>query len=471
MGSSSRQVLEWWGIKSPDLRRVFQSVAAAWRERTSAPRAARPARAAPPRLGRSNLDAALEARAAVRAGVRLDDFLRHRLARYAARLPVALESLPVSVEIEGGEPVVRGRPRPSSSAVHGASLAARSSEPPWVRSLLEREGAGAVAEIRDAEAAVEALGARAAAAQERIDEVTRALAEDLAQGRVNAPVEIEATAEQLGRPPVPHPWPALLLRIFALALLVAETWRLADPVLASVGLSIDEVPAALQRAPISTGLALAFVLGAAGAVFALLAVAVRRASELAAATGARGHRAFVAVAALAAAGLAGAVAGLAGANVRWAESVLLVTVPLAAVLALRDAARRAEVREAAEREALAWDRERTRELLERGRRAAVVTEAERTLARIEAERAEARRRLRALERRAVEAHEAAQATARTEATRLERLSEALVGALELDRYAYLRRAAAREVPAPAIRLDRPVRLEPAMGKERLGVAG
>lgn len=473
MGTGSARSLERWSGRGPDVRRVLESLARAWRRRTSAPAPQRPPRGiVEPHLGRSRVGVALQARGAVRSGVRLEDFLRQRLARYAASLPVPLESLPVSIDVEGGEPVVRGRPRPSGSAALGASFGARPSEPAWLRALLEREGAGAVAEIRDAEAAVEALGARAAAAQAHLEEVQRALSDDLARGRISAPVEIEATAEQLGRPPVPQPWPALLLRSFALALLAAEAWRLAGPILSSVGLSIDDLPRALQRAPISTGLALAFAVGAAGAVFALLAAAVRRASELTAEPAARGHRALLAVAALATAGLAAAVAGVAAAPARWAEAVLLVAVPLAAVLALRHAARRAELRDAAEAEALDWDRERTRELVERGRRAGVLLEAERALQRLESERAEARRCLRALERRAVEAHQASEAAARAEALRLERLSEALVGALELDRYAYLRRAAGdRDVPARAVRLDRPVRLEPAAGSERLGVVG
>ncbi len=472
MGSGTGQLLERWGIRGPSVRRALQSISERWR-RAAAPRTARTSpRAAPPRLGRSPIGAALEARAAVSSGVGVDDFLRHRLALYAARLPVALEALPVSIDIEGGEPVVRGRAQPTSSALHGATLGTRNAEPRWLRALLEREGAGAVGEIRDAEAAVDTLTARAVAAQARIDEVTRALAQDLAEGRVTAPVEIEATAEQLGRPPVPPPWPALLLRGFALALLAAETWRLAGPILASVGLSADDLRSALDGAPISTGLALAFALGAAGAVFALVAVTVRRAAELTSEPGARGHRTLVAAAALAVAGLSAVGVGIGGVPARWAEAALLVTVPLAAVLALRQATRLTAAREAADLEALAWDRERTRELVERGRRAALIADAERALRRIEAEREDARRRLRALERRAVEAHEVAEAAARAEATRLERLSEAIVGALELDRYAYLRRAASRETQhAPAIRLDRPVRLEPAMAKERLGVAG
>lgn len=471
MGAGTGRPLERRGIGGADIRRWLQSALEGLRQRSSAPRApTRAQRRLVPRLGRSRTGVALEARAAVRAGIRLDDFLRHRLARYAAELPVALEALPVEIDVEGGEPVVRARPRAAGSAALGASLGTRSAEPPWLRALLQREGAGAVAEIRDAEATLDALAARADAARARIDEVTAALADDLSRGRITAPVEIDATAEQLGRPPVPLPWPALLLRGFALALLAAETWRLSGPILGRMGLAVDDLPGALERAPLSTGLALAFALGASGAIFSLLAVAVRRAAELVATPGARGHRALLAMAVISASGLAAAVAGVAAAPARWAETVLLLAVPLAGVQAMRHAARLSRRRAAAEAAALEWDRERTRELVERGRRAGVVTEAERALQRIEDERAEARRRLRALERRAVEAHQAAEAAAQAEAARLDRLSEALVGALELDRYAYLRRAAGRD-PRAQPRVDRPVLLEPAPAGERLGVVG
>lgn len=471
MGAGTGRPLERQSIGAADVRRWLRSALEALRTRSGAPRASpRARRKLVPRLGRSSTGVALEARAAVRAGLRLDDFLRHRLARYAAELPVALEALPVEIDVEGGEPVVRARPRSPGSAALGASLGPRSAEPAWLRALLEREGAGAVAEIRDAEAALDALAARADAARARIDEVGRALAEDLSRGRITAPVEVDATAEQLGRPPVPAPWPALLLRAFALALLAAETWRLSGPILGRMGVALDDLPRALERAPLSTGLALAFAAGAAAAVFALLAVAVGRAAELVATPDARGHRALLAGATVSAGTLAAAVAGVAAAPARWAEVALLLAVPLAAVQAVRHAAAWTERRAAAEAAALEWDRERTSELVERSRRAGVLAEAERALQRIEDERAEARRRLRALERRAVEAHQAATVAAEAEAASLDRLAEALVGALELDRYAYLRRASGRE-PRPQLRVDRPVLLEPASPGERLGVVG
>ena len=208
MGASTGRSLESWSGRGRDVRRLLTSIAKAWRRRASAPRARRSAPRIPePRLGRSHLGAALEARAAVRSEVRLDDFLRHRLAHYAARLPVPLEALPVTIDVEGGEPVVRGRARPSGSAALGAAFGARPSEPAWLRALLEREGAGAVAEIRDAEMAVEALGVREAAAQERLEQVSRALADDLAQGRSPPPWRSRPPPSSTGVPRCPSRGP------------------------------------------------------------------------------------------------------------------------------------------------------------------------------------------------------------------------------------------------------------------------
>lgn len=462
-------VLAGWSGGAAGLRRVLDGLAEAFRTRRAArPAAGRAGASRTPSLPRSRVGVGLEARLAVRSGVRLEDFLRYRLARYAARLPVPLETLPVVVDVEGGEPVVRARPQPSP-ALGPSPGGSRGAEPRWVRTLVEREGAGALRELRDAEAALDALAARSAAARERIEAATRALAEDLAQGTITAPVEIEATAEQLGRPPVPPPFAILALRAGALALLLAETWRLARPVLAAAGLSVDDLPAALHRAPLAAGLSLAFAGGAAVAVLALLGVAVRRALELAEGASAGRRGALVALGAAGSGGLAAAIAASGAAPGRWTEAVLLLVVPLAAVACLREASRRDAARDAAEAAALEWDRARTRDMVERGRRAGVVVEAEAALARVEAEREEVRRRLRALERRAVEADEATERAARAEAQRLERLSEALAGALELDRYAYLRRATAGARGAVERPAARPILLERAA--ERLEVAG
>ena len=89
---------------------------------------------------------------------------------------------------------------------------------------------------------------------------------------------------------------------------------------------------------------------------------------------------------------------------------------------------------------------------------------------VEAERTQARRRLARLERRAVEAERHAILATRADARRLERLSEGLSGALELDRYLFVRLAAERDhaLARPVVRAGR---LEPAVATERLGIAG
>jgi hypothetical protein len=447
------------------MHQLIEAIAESWRVRRAA---SRPKPDPERRLARSKLQAALDARLAVRSGAELDDFLRHRLARYADRLPVPLESLPISLEIQGGEAVVRARPAPRTNEPGSGTTPAGEA---WLRTLVEREGAGAVREIRDAEAALDVLAERAATVRERIDATARALAEDLASGALAPPVRVEATPEQIGRPPVPPALPGQLLRGFSLALLLAEAYRLAGPILVSAGVPGGPLPEAVQRAPLAAALGGAFAVGAAVAVFALLAVAVQRAVELVAETPAPRRRATQGGAALGAALLAAAVVAAAPAPGGWRGGVLLLVVPFTAVLLLRAAGRLAEARAEAERAALDWDRERTGEVVERSRRAEVLARAEGELRELEAERAEARRRLRVLEGRAIEAHRAAAEAARAESRRLDRLAEALAAALELDRYAYLRLASARRgVAHSAPARERPARLERPV-PERLGVAG
>src|SRR6266511_3737930 len=91
------------------LKRAFEAAVEIWRERRAERRAQAAARlGVVPRVPRSTFVAALDARLAVRSGV--------RLARYATRLPVPLEGLPVTFDVEGGEAVVRPRPR---ARLHG----------------------------------------------------------------------------------------------------------------------------------------------------------------------------------------------------------------------------------------------------------------------------------------------------------------------------------------------------------------
>src|SRR5512133_2573331 len=109
--------------------RMIDAVAEAWRERCSERRARAAPRAVPQaRLDRSRLGAAGPAR--------LDDFLRSRLAKYAARLPVTLEDLPIDVEIAGGEAVIRQK----APARGAAARCAAPAEPVLASALVALEG-------------------------------------------------------------------------------------------------------------------------------------------------------------------------------------------------------------------------------------------------------------------------------------------------------------------------------------------
>lgn len=442
--------------------RLLEVVREAWRERTSERRALAAPKVVPEtRLARSRLAAAIDARLAVRAGVRLEDFLRSRLARYAVRLPVALEELPIQVEIEAGEAVVRTRPPPRPAAGGAAGGPEQA--------LGRREGPYAAREIRDAEAALDALDGRAAAARARIDELARGYAAALAAGAVAARPDLDATAEQLGRPPVPAAAPVGALRAFVAALLVAEAWQLSGPVLAASGLSPDGLEAALHATPLPAALALVFALGAAAAVFAFAAVALSRGADALDEVGGARRGALLGLGALAAALGAGGVAAAGTADARWARLVLLVAVPFAAAVLWRWAAHLARVRGGALDAALAWDRERAREATQRGRWVEAIATAEAELRELEAERQQARRRVRALQRRAIDAERQAAAVARVEAQRLDRLAEGLAAALEQDRYLYLRLSSER-AHATSPRPVRAGRLENAVATDRLGIA-
>src|SRR6266545_2813561 len=241
------------------VRKVLEAMAEAWRERISERRArAAPKLGSDPRVQRSRLGAALEARLAVRSGVRLDDYLRHRLAKYATRLPLPLEALPVTVDIEGGEAVVRPRPPPRQSPANP-----RAEVPVHARALVARDGLYAARELRDAEVALDQLDARAAAARVRLEAVELQISGALAAGKIVARPDVDATPEQLGRPPVPSPAPILALRAFVAVLLAAEGWRFSAPVLAASGLAPDGIEETLRSSPVPAGLALAFALGAA----------------------------------------------------------------------------------------------------------------------------------------------------------------------------------------------------------------
>jgi hypothetical protein len=433
-----------------------------WRERRSERRARAAARlGVAPRLPRSTLAAAIDARLAVRAGVRVDDFLRHRLARYAGKLPVALEALPVMVEVEGGEVVVRARPRPRSLGPRPDGGAASGPVPaPW-----------SARELRDAEAALDALEARTGETRARADAAERDLAAALASGAIVARPAVEATAEQLGRPPVPTAAPVHALRGFVALLLAAEAWRFSGPILAGAGVPADGggLEAGLRAAPVATALALLFAVGGAAAAFTFAWLALCRGADAVDAGAAAGRRPLLLAAAAGAAALVPAVAAAATAPGAWAQLALLAAVPFGAAALTRASVALDARRDAAAALALAWDRERAREVVERGRREELWLRAAEELRATQAARTEARRRVARLHRDAIAAARAADLSARAEAERLERISEGLACALELDRYLYVRFAAERAGAA----VDRPRTrvVEGGVAAERLGVAG
>jgi hypothetical protein len=102
MGSSEAGIRQFVNGGGAWLRRSADRLRAG-RARRAAQRAARlnrrGARAAVPR---SWWEVELSAGLAVRSDLRLEDFLRFRLARYAGRLPVPLEALPFDVSVENG---------------------------------------------------------------------------------------------------------------------------------------------------------------------------------------------------------------------------------------------------------------------------------------------------------------------------------------------------------------------------------
>jgi hypothetical protein len=142
------------------------------------------------------------------------------------------------------------------------------------------------------------------------------------------------------------------------------------------------------------------------------------------------------------------------------------------VLLLRQASRLEAQRAQLVAAALEWDRSRAREAGERARRAEAVASAEALLAAALRDHALAEQRLRALERWAAEEAREVELAASESARRVEQVAEALAAALELDRYAFIRRAAVRARDEAAIRpiRSRPPPVEPGVGG-RLEAAG
>lgn len=403
---------------------------------------------------RAWLGAYWHARIGVLAGLSLDDFLRSRLARHLAALPVPQARLPVAIEIEDGQLLVR--PAPGAPGAPAAAPAPADGEDAWLAALVAVDGPPARREVAELEVEVATLEGEIAQARHRLDERGRQLSADVAVGLVAGPPDVEATAEQLGRPPIRSGAPRLLALTFAGGALAAETWQVAVPFLGASGVDVAALSAEASVHPAEVTFAIVFSLAVATGLFALARSGLDAALALFQGDADLRRRRWLAAGGLAAGGaavlLAAAVAalrgGAAGPHLPAAALVLLlVAVPLAADLVLRAARPGTEARARELDAALAWDRERARALSERVRRLEELGWAEHEVATLEERRDAARRRLRALNARAVEAARLAAETERRGREDLSRLAQSLVAALELDRYEFIRQASARGASA------------------------
>lgn len=414
------------------------------RERWSLQRATRPTpdpkrprRQKIPTIRRSWFTSWWTARLAAASGrVGVDDFLRHRLARYLAALPVSPRRLPVAISIgEGG--VISATPQSGDVAA---------TRPAWLERYLRSEGPASLQiDLQLAQAEVARLsGAR----DEQQARVAAARREADSAATEPAVFEADGGAELLGRPPVPPPW-AALIHAFALVLLLAQAWQLAIPVLEAGGVRTDDLARELQRNPAGIVLGFAFAIGAAVSLFYFADVAIRRTLELFDGLTERRRRAWMAIAAIGSLGFAAAVswsiAGLRPAAqrldveyARFTLFLLALALPITTSCMLRVARRLQVAREEALRRAVEWDQAHYRVLYGWSRSATALSAAERDLARLEAARVEAIRRLRMLQHRSLLAERFAAEAAAEEELELEQLCHAVTSSLELDRYQFLR---------------------------------
>jgi hypothetical protein len=407
----------------------------------------------PPRLRvepvrRTWLGAFWHARISVRAGIPLDDYLRSRLARYLAGLPVAHARLPLRVDVDDGQIVV------APGAPERSVPAAAASADAWLAPLVAAEGPAIRQEVAEHEIRLALLEGEIDAARRRHDDLSARLAADIANGIVAAPPSVEATAEQMGRPVLRSSGPSTALFAFTGAALAAETWQIAVPLLAAAGLDARELAAEASRRPAEVTFISIFALGVAAGLFALAHAGLQAAASLVRGEDDARRRRWLALGAAGSAAvsvlIAGAMAALAPAGgappARMAYALLLVAVPLGAALVLRAARREADARAAGLDAALAWDRSRAAALSDRARRLEELSWSEGAQRELEGQRELTRANLRRISARAVAAARIEVEAERQEREALARVSHGLVAALELDRYEFVRQATARGAP-------------------------
>jgi hypothetical protein len=425
----------------------------------------RPARRRPPRLDpvhRSWLVAFWHARISVRAGVTLDDFLRSRLARYLAVLPVPQARLPVAVAVDDGQLVVR-----AAEPARPADAPLADELDPWLSQLVAEEGPAVRQEATELEIRLSTLDAELTAARRRREELSRRVAADIAAGFIAAPPAVEATAEQMGRPPERSAAPRTALLGFLVATLLAGAWQVALPLLRATNLDPTALRPALEQRPAEVLFVAVFALGVAAGLFALADAGLGAAVRLFRFDDDVRRRRYLGAGAASSALLLLAVAAALAAlprgsdsTPRWAFVLLLLVLPVGAALLLRVARSEAEQRTAEAAAVLAWDRERAQSLADRARRLEELEWAENDEQNLAREREATRYRLREVHARAMEASRLAAVTAERERADLSRLAQSLVAALELDRHEFIRQASARgaaDLVSPRRRPDpRPV---------------
>jgi len=410
------------------------------------PLPARPPRPRIEPLRRTWLAAFWQARISVQAKVPLNDYLRSRLARYLAVLPVPRARLPLHVQVEDGELIVRPveleHPGKAGDGSDG-----------WLAQLVAVEGPAPRQEVAEMEVRLAMLEGEIAEARRRTEELQRRLAADVATGRIAAPPTIEATAEQMGRPTVRSAWPQAALYSFAAITVAAETWQIAMPLFRSSSLDPARLRAELLARPAEVVFAATFALAISAGLFALAQGALDTAAVLSHGAEDRRRRGWLGAAAAGAAVLSVLVASAASALPAptpampvWSYVLLLLAVPVGTTLLLRGAREERARREAERGASLSWDRERARSLSDRARRLEELDWAEQEEHDLERRRELARRRLQEIASRALAAARLAVEAEQRERAALSRLAQSLVGALELDRYEFIRQASARGAP-------------------------
>jgi hypothetical protein len=418
-----------------------------------------PVKLHPPR--RSWLSGWWTARLAAASSIRPDEFLRHRLSHYLSAVPVSPDRLPVVFRVDevgnlSAEPHTGER-----------------SSPPWLETYLRANGYAAVqSDVLLAQGEVARLSADL---QDHAPQLERARREAEEASREPTIAELDGgSLEALGRPPVPPPWSALI-QGFGLLLLLGEAWQLAVPVLESSGVKTNDLVGEALANPAGVALASVFALGAAVSLFLIVDQALRRVRTLFEALPAAPRARWAAASATAAFGFAAAVSwSIAGLRpgtshvdpqyARFTLFLLALALPVTTSLLLQVARRLRSRRADALAAAVAWDQVRYRALAGYTHKAGSLAAEEREHARLEKARDTAIRRLRALRARAQLAERYAGEVAAAEAQELDRITQVIASALELDRYELLRHLASREVPQPrpAARRDR---------EHTLGLAG